>query len=120
VGAAKQYALRWTATSRAASAFLFSISTAPTNWQEFRAALERYGGTGPEFVYADVDGNIGYQATGWLPNREKCAGDVPAEGPECEWAGRIPFDRLPSAYNPASGMVVTANQNPFPAEYPIE
>jgi penicillin amidase len=113
-----QYALRWTANQPGGFTFPFLDIDRARNWNEFRAALERYGGPGQNFVYADVDGNIGYQATGWLPNRNNCAGDVPAEGPNCEWAGRIPFDQLPSAYNPSSGMVVTANQNPFPADYP--
>jgi penicillin amidase len=34
-----------------------------------------------------------------------------------EWDGYIPYDKLPSALNPANGVVVTANQNPFPANY---
>ena len=34
-----------------------------------------------------------------------------------EWDGFIPFDELPSAFNPPSGVIVSANQNPFPADY---
>jgi penicillin amidase len=30
----------------------------------------------------------------------------------------MPFDKLPTAYNPPSGMVISANQNPFPADFP--
>jgi penicillin amidase len=37
---------------------------------------------------------------------------------ENEGDGYIPFDDLPHAYNPPAGFVVTANQNPFPADYP--
>ena len=36
-----------------------------------------------------------------------------------EWAGYIPFEQLPSAFNPPGGYIVTANQNPFPADYPF-
>ena len=47
--------------------------------------------------------------------RRKCAGDLPMDGAAglCEWDGLIPFDQLPSYYNPPSGMLVSANQNPF-------
>ena len=86
------------------------------NWQEFTKALSRFPGPGQNFVYADVDGNIGYHATGQLPIRRNYRGDVPVDGSsgENEWDGYIPFDDLPSAYNPPNGYVVTANQNPFP------
>ena len=66
------------------------------------------------------DGNIGYHAAGKLPIRRNFYGDVPVDGStgENEWDGYIPFDQLPQAYNPASGFVVTANQNPFPPDFP--
>src|SRR5262249_20875442 len=90
------------------------------NWQEFTSAIARFPGPGQNFVYADVDGNIGYHASGKLPIRRNYAGDVPADGTagDFEWDGFIPFDQLPSAYNPPSGLIVTANRNPFPADYP--
>jgi penicillin amidase len=67
-----------------------------------------------------VDGNIGYHAAGKLPKRTGYTGDVPVDGAsgKFEWDGFIPFDQLPTVYNPASGIIVTANQNPFPVDYP--
>jgi penicillin amidase len=64
--------------------------------------------------------SIGYHAAGKLPIRKGWAGDLPVDGAsgDYEWQGSIPFDQLPAAFNPASGMIVTANQNPFPADYP--
>jgi penicillin amidase len=55
-----------------------------------------------------------------LPKRHGFAGDVPLDGSsgDFEWDGYIPFDELPMAYNPPSGIIATANQNPFPADYP--
>ncbi len=111
-------ALRWTAAEPARVRMpLIEINQAG-NWREFRAALSGFP-IGLNFVYADVDGNIGYQVAGLLPLRKNCAGDVPADGstPACEWDGFIPFEELPSIFNPPSGIIVTANQNPFPPDY---
>ncbi len=116
----KIYALRWAAAEPSSFQFAFLDIDRARNWAEFTAALGRFPGPGQNFVYADVDGNIGYHATGRLPIRApNCRGDVPSEGAsgECEWQGFVPFDDLPQFYNPPSGMVVTANQNPFPMDY---
>lgn len=115
----RYYSLRW-AAAEPGYQFPFLDLDRARNWQEFTSALARFAGPGQNFVYADVDGNIGYHATGLLPIRPQgCAGDSPADGAsgDCEWQGFIPFDDLPSFYNPKSGVIVTANQNPFPADY---
>lgn len=112
-------ALRWTAAEPGGFSFpLLDIDRA-RNWREFAAALARYPGPGQNFVYADTAGNIGYHATGRLPIRN-CEGDVPVDGSsgECEWNGYIPFENLPQTYNPPAGVFVTANDNPFPPDYP--
>ena len=113
----QQYALHWTADEAGGFTFPFLDIDRAHNWDDFRAALGRYGGPGQNFVYADTDGNIGYQAAGLLPIRKSCPSDVPAENTGCEWSGFIPFEQLPRSYNPAAGMIVSANQNPFPADY---
>ncbi|MBN8909111.1 MAG: penicillin acylase family protein [Rhodospirillales bacterium] len=63
-------------------------------------------------IYADVDGNIGYQAPGQIPIREGYDGKWPIPGWDSRyrWTGYIPFDALPSVYNPKEGWIVTANQ----------
>jgi penicillin amidase len=116
-----QYALRWTAADPGTFQFPFLDVNRAHDWKEFTAALARFPGPGQNFVYADTAGNIGYHATGRNPKRrEGCGGDVPADGAsgECEWDGMIPFEELPQFFNPARGAVVTANQNPFPPNYP--
>jgi penicillin amidase len=116
----RYFALRWTATDPDGFAFPFLEVNRAANWGEFTAALARYPGPGQNFVYADVDGNIGYHATGRLPIRRNYDGDLPADGSsgDFEWDGFIPFDQLPASYNPSRGWIATANQNPFPADYP--
>jgi penicillin amidase len=113
-------ALRWAAGEPGSFQFPFLDVNKATNWAEFTRAIGRFPGPGQNFVYADVDGNIGYHATGRLPIRRNYDGDVPVDGSsgDYEWDGFIPFDQLPTFYNPPQGWIVTANQNPFPENYP--
>ena len=121
VGNGEVTTLRWVAAEPGIFQDVFLDIDRARNWAEFRSAIARYGGPGQNFVYADVDGNIGYQAGGKLPVRRDYLGDVPIDGSsgKYEWDGYIPFDQLPQAYNPPDGIIVTANQNPFPADYPF-
>jgi penicillin G amidase len=113
------YALRWTAADMPTMDFPFLALDRARNWEEFNQTLRTYSGPAQNFIYADVDGNIGYHAAGVLPNRQGCRGDVPADGAtnNCDWAGAIPYDDLPQVYNPPSGIIASANQDPFPADY---
>ena len=71
-------------------------------------------------VYADVDGNIGYQTTGKVPIRAAGDGSLPVSGADDahEWTSYIPFEKLPSIYNPPSGIIATANGRITPDNYP--
>jgi penicillin amidase len=116
----ERISLRWTAAEPGFLQYPALDIDRAQNWQQFTAALMRWTGPGSNFVYADVDGNIGYHAAGKLPRRHGFAGDLPLDGSSgnFEWDGYIPFDELPSAYNPPGGIIATANQNPFPSDYP--
>jgi penicillin amidase len=116
----QRLALRWTAAEPGLLQFPFIDIDRAQNWEQFQAALKRLPGPGSNFVYADVDGNIGYHAVGMLPRRRNYRGDIPVDGSSgnFEWEGYIPFEELPSVYNPPGGMIVTANQNPFPENFP--
>ncbi len=109
-------ALRWTALDpgRTADAIV-SLDTA-RNWDDFRAAAKTFEVPAQNLVYADVDGNIGYQAPGVIPIRTKGDGRRPAEGwtGDQEWKGFVPFDKLPSVLNPPQGYIVTANNAATP------
>jgi penicillin G amidase len=114
----KSYTMRWSAAEGFGFPF-FKIDRA-SNWKDFRAAIGAFWGPGQNFVYADAAGNIGYQASGAVPIRRDFDGGIPLDGAsgKFEWDGYIPFEQLPRLFNPASGIVATANQNPFPADYP--
>lgn len=113
-------ALRWVAAEPGVFRDVFLQIDRARNWDDFKRALADYGGPAQNFVYADVDGNIGYHAGGKLPIRRNYPGDVPVDGSsgDYEWDGFIPFDELPQSFNPPEGFIVTANQNPFPPNYP--
>ena len=112
-------ALRWIAAEPGKFNFPFVQLNMARTWDEFRNAAGRIFAPSSNVVYADVDGNIGYQAAGLLPIRRTFQGDLPVDGSkgEAEWEGFIPSEELPNAFNPSSGVIITANQNPFPADY---
>ena len=113
------FTLRWIAAEPGLFNFVFLDLSRARNWTEFRAVLARHPGPAQNFVYADREGHIGYQATGTFPIRPNFPGDLPVSGSsgDFEWQGFIPFDDLPSVYDPPSGIIVTANQNPFPPNF---
>jgi penicillin G amidase len=109
----KRYALKWTARDPKNTEFeaFFALNRA-RNWDEFKKALRTYGGASQNFVYADVKGNIAWHVGGRIPVRRAGDGALPYDGStgEGDWTGFIPFEELPNLYNPASGLIVTANQ----------
>jgi penicillin amidase len=90
------------------------------NWEEFREALRQWPAPAQNFVYADVEGNIGYQMAGLVPLRAKGQGLVPSPGwtGEYDWKGFVPFDELPSVLNPPTHYVATANNKIVDDDYP--
>lgn len=116
-----RYALRWTLLDPATLAAAgFTEVNRAGNWKEFTDSLSRYLGPTQNFVYADVDGHIGYYGAGRIPIRKTGDGSVPYDGStdEGEWTGYIPFNKLPHVYDPPSGTIVTANQRIAGGDYP--
>jgi len=117
-GETRKLALRWTLYDGIRSPF-FHADTAQ-NWQQFRQAFSLLDAPGQNVVYADVEGNIGYQTTGKVPIRASGDGSLPVDGSDNahEWTGYIPFEKLPSVFNPPSGIIGTANSRISPDGYP--
>ncbi len=90
------------------------------NWEEFRKAASGFHVPAQNLIYADVDGNIGYQMPGDIPIRKNGDGTLPVPGwtDEYEWTGFIPFEELPYTFNPVEGYIVTANNQVPPNDYP--
>ncbi len=113
-------ALRWTALEpNNLFQAVFKYNRAQ-NFDEFRTALRDFAAPSQNMVYADVDGNIGYQMPGLIPIRAAGDGRLPVQGwtDEYEWTGYIPFDELPYAYNPPQGYIATANNAVVGPDYP--
>ncbi|SDT06156.1 penicillin amidase [Microterricola viridarii] len=119
---AGEYALslQWTALvpGQTPSA-VFAINKA-RNWDEFRAGARLFEVPSQNLLYADVTGNIGYQAPGRIPIRSAGDGTLPLPGWTSAngWVGEIPFEQLPSVYNPPSGLIVTANNSAVGPDFP--
>jgi penicillin amidase len=111
-GAGYAVSLKWTAlTPSNTMDAVFEIDQA-TDWTEFRAAAKDFAAPAQNLIYADTKGNIGYQAPGTVPIRAKGDGRYPAPGWDSSyrWTGNIPYDQMPTEYNPKRGYIVTANQ----------
>jgi penicillin G amidase len=116
----RDLALCWTALQPGALRYPFLKIDRAQNWREFTEALRDFTGPMQNFVFADLDGNIGYYAAGWVPLRKQGDGSVPEPGStdDYDWTGFIPFEDLPHSYNPPGGMIATANGRVVPDGYP--
>ena len=116
-------ALAWTALAEDdASLAAFMKLGRATNWNQFVEATRSLHAPQQNLSYADVDGNIGFIAPGRIPVRKRenrLLGLAPAPGWDAryDWAGFVPFDELPRAFNPPSGKLVTANHKIVPSRY---
>ena len=117
-GETRPLALRWTLYDGLRMPF-FDVNSAQ-NWEDFQHAFSQLDAPGQNVVYADVEGNIGYHATGKVPIRAAGDGSLPVSGADNahEWTSFIPFEKLPNIYNPASGIIATANGRITPDDYP--
>jgi penicillin amidase len=112
-------ALRWSGHEPSTSMRGLLRLIKATDWPSFRAALADVGDPSLNFVYADVDGNIGYQYVARVPKRRRGHGLVPSPGWDDSygWEGWVPFDDLPAAFNPPQGYALSANNKPAPDSY---
>ena len=121
-GAGVPVALRWVALEPGDTTMdAFMDINYAADWEGFVDALRRYVSPSQNFVYADLDGNIGYYAPGRIPLR--AAGHdgmlpVPGWDDSAEWQGYIPFAELPQAFNPDAGYIATANNRIVGDDYP--
>ena len=117
--ALKAYAVRCAWLEPGGSPYLASLRMDQAkNWQEFREACSYSNIPGENMIWADVKGDIGWQAVGIAPIRKNFSGLVPVLGNgKYEWSGYLPIVEKPNSFNPKKGFIATANQNLTPADY---
>jgi penicillin G amidase len=111
-GSGYAVSLRWTALDPSSTMDgVFKLNRAK-DFEDFRAAARDLAVPSQNLIYADTEGNIGYQAPGRIPVRGEGDGRYPAPGWDSryQWTGFVAPSALPYEYNPERGYIVTANQ----------
>jgi penicillin G amidase len=73
------------------------------------------------WVFADREGHIGLQASGWLPQRPPHASGITplaAWNEANHWRGVVPTELMPHVYDPPIGFVATANEEQYRTDGP--
>lgn len=112
--------LKWTGHEPSNLLGSFLALNRAKNWSEFRAAFQNWPAPGFNMVYADTQGNIGYQLIACPPIRKTGGGTLPLAGWESEndWKDKVPYNEMPSIYNPHDGLIITANNKIVEDDYP--
>jgi len=118
-GERRTLSLRWSIYDPGSVTAPFFSVNAAADWPSMLNAFSTWGGPPQNLMYADDQGHIGYHAVGRVPvrgdvNNPSPLSPVPtgATAPDAathEWAGYIPFDQLPQAFDPPDGVLATAN-----------
>jgi penicillin amidase len=113
-------ALKWDVVREGSSASAFDGLARAADWRQFVEAVRQFAAPAQNFVYADVDGNIGYAVSGLVPARNGSDGSMPVPGwpRDADWTGWIDAALLPAVVNPPSGQIITAN-NAIDRELPF-
>ena len=121
-GEKRKLALRWTLYEPAIISLPFLDMDRAENWDHFKRATASFRTPSVNAVYADVDGHVGYIATGKIPKRAITSPGVPVSGGDdiYEWIGFIPFDQMPSVFDPPTGIIATANGRITSDKYPYQ
>jgi penicillin amidase len=115
----RSLSLRWTIYDPVSVSDPFFDVNSASDWTTMLSAFASWGGPAQNLMYADDQGHIGYHAVGHVPvrgdvNNPSPLSPVPtdAAAPDAaahDWAGYIPFDQLPQAFDPPDGVLATAN-----------
>ncbi len=118
----KAYAVRAAWRETGGAPYLASLRMDQSHtWQEFLDACSYSRIPAENMVWADRDGNIGYQAVGIAPKRPNWSGLVPVPGDgRYEWDGFLPIKELPHVLNPEKGFYNTSNDYQIPPGWPYK
>lgn len=125
------YTARWTGQEPTNELLAFFQLNLAKSVDEAFEAVRTFQVGAQNFVFADVNGNIGYYPHAYVPVRKAGCFGTPAGSPRlvygapglvvpwapmpgdgsCTWTGRIADAALPQAKNPAANRIVTANND---------
>ncbi len=91
------------------------------DWATFNAAIDGYPSPPQNVVYADVDGHIGWRASGLIPLRRR--GDDGSRihdgrDPAQDWRGFVKPQDMPRRLDPSQGYIATANNRTIGTSFP--
>jgi penicillin amidase len=108
------FVLRWTGSEPGTAPYLGGIALdRASDCKNFREALSAFKQAGENFICADVDGNILFQAAALTPIRKNWTGLLPVPGwtGEYEWSGFFGLDDLPHDFSSPNHYFATANND---------
>lgn len=111
--------MRWSGYDESNEIKTVFLLNRASDFNEFRKAISHFRSISQNFVYADTEGNIGLNTAGGIPVR-KGPGTIIRNGEtdEWDWKGYVPFEQLPSSFNPLTGHVSSANNKTAGDDYP--
>lgn len=103
--------MRWTAYEFSDELKGILLINKAKNWDEFLSGVKEFTVPGQNFVYGDIDDNIGYVCAARLPIRSNVSPTLIYNGTtsESDWKGFVPFDEMPKLYNPPQNFIASAN-----------
>jgi len=112
--------VRWTGFEVQSPSIGFEKLLGCRTVEELRRALADVNQIALNVVYADSEGNIGWQTTGRCPIRARGEGLVPyvIKDRMDNWTGWIPWQDMPHTVNPARGWLGTCNHLTVGRDYP--
>lgn len=115
----KAYAMKCAWLEKGGAPYLASLRMDQAKtWEEFKDACSYSNIPAENMVWADKEGNIGWQAVGITPIRKNFSGLVPVPGDgRYEWEGYLPIKERPHVYNPKKDYFSTANEHVTPEGY---
>ena len=113
-------ALQWTAHNKSNELLTFYLLNKASNYEEFKNSLIYYACPGQNFIYSDINNNIGLFHSGISPVKWEHQGMFISDGTNTDysWNDYIPFNHRPNILNPKKGYLSSANQNPTTPSYP--
>lgn len=115
----RAYTLKWVGSEPGGAAYLGGLAVARAKDRaSFLKALQSWKIPNLNFVYADVEGHIGWIAHAGTPIRDGHDGLLPVPGAKTKgWLGQLPIEEEPQSWNPDTGWLATANHKILPKSY---